>query len=118
MQISRENRSLAPLAQSRRAENDVDSTLSRPTRALVAPGGPPTIVRAPKFPAKDAPDRFNPRGPYAEQKRQEGRAGLFGRARHVGYSEMAADDLSLRGRHVHGRSGAGRGARACAPEGA
>ena len=40
---------------------------------------------------------------------EEGGARLFGRARHLGDPALAARDLSLRGRHLHRRSGPGRG---------
>ena len=54
----------------------------------------------------------------AKRRRQESRAGLFGRARHLDHSQVAADDLWLRGRDLHRRSRPGRGARAGARQGA
>ncbi len=53
-----------------------------------------------------------------EERREEGGARLFGRARHVDHPQVAADDLWLRGRHLHGRSRPGRRAGAGAAQGA
>ena len=48
---------------------------------------------------------------------EEGRARLFGRARHLGDPALAAADLSLRGGDLHRRSRPGRGAGAGAQQG-
>ena len=55
--------------------------------------------------------------PHGQIRREESRARLFGRARYLDHPEVAADDLSLRGHHLHGRSRPGRGARAGTREG-
>ena len=44
------------------------------------------------------------------ERREEGRAGLFRRPRHLGHPALAAGLLSLRGGHLHRRSRPGRGA--------
>ena len=54
----------------------------------------------------------------AKARREEGRARLFGRARHLDHPEVAADHLWLRGGHLHRRPRPGRGAGAGAQEGA
>ena len=53
----------------------------------------------------------------ASAARQEGRARLFRRPRHLRHPALAADDLWLRGRHLHRRSRPGRGTGAGAQEG-
>ena len=52
-----------------------------------------------------------------EPRREESRARLFRRPRHLGHPEVAAGDLRLRGRDLHRRSRPGRGAGAGAQEG-
>ena len=54
---------------------------------------------------------------FGQGRREEGGAGLFGRPRHLDHPEVAADDLRLRGGHLHGRSRPGRGTRAGARQG-
>ena len=54
---------------------------------------------------------------HGQAERQEGRARLFGRARHLDHPEVAADHLWLRGRDLHGRPRPGRGTGAGAREG-
>ena len=67
--------------------------------------------------ARPASGRRSTRVSNDPARREEGGARLFGRARHLHHPEMAADDLRLRGRHLHGRSRPGRGARAGARQG-
>ena len=51
------------------------------------------------------------------ERREQGRSGLFRRARHLGDPALAAGPLPLRGGHLHRRPRPGRGARAGARQG-
>ena len=63
-------------------------------------------------------DRQDIRGKYVQvERREEGRARLFGRSRHLDHPEMAADRARRRSRHLHRRSRTGRRTRAGAPQG-
>src|SRR3954471_21620246 len=57
-----------------------------------------------------------PRSQENEQRHQENRPLLFGRARYLHHAQVAAGALRRRHHYLHGGPGAGRGARAGAQE--
>lgn len=74
---------------------------------------PPSRLRLPRRrrkPPAPAPFGRCRRGPL--RQRQEGRARLLGRARHLRHPRLAPGDLRLRGRDFYRRPRPGRGARA------
>ena len=61
-----------------------------------------------------------PEGPHVrarQEAREQGRARLFRRPRHLDHPQVAADDLRLRGGHLHRRPRPGRGTGAGPPQG-